>query len=268
MIKDKDIKKYLMSIPPLPDTLKQSIKALDDGDLPRAAKFAANDPALSHYLRDLISKPYFGFTHDVKDMHQIFGAMGLVLARQLLSTYMLNLISPQKWYVFDFDTARFQKLQIECIRTWEKILEKMRIDNADVAMSAVLLPATVIVCEKLFAERKRDVTLLRETKNLSFNEILKRLADMGFYDLAMLIGKRWEMPGVTMKLVLLASGESSLKKVSEKELHVAKMLHMTFFYILSRPVYMKAGLNEFVDLNTDFIESIMDSFNDMVELPE
>lgn len=260
MITADDIKSYLKAIPPLPDTLEQSLELIEQGDLPAAAKVAGQDAALHAYFQDIISKPIFGFQGKVENIVQIFGALGIIKVKQILESYMLQLIKPEEWSFFAFDNAKFRHMQAECIAEWEKIYDALQCDDEDINHTIALLPATVIVCEKLFSDHKIDIRILQDTKNLDLNSILLRLTGMGFFHIAVTIGKRWKLPERSLKYLMLSSGDSYFKNIDPKNLKRAQVLHLFFFMILSRSPYMEAGMNGFIEFKPDFVAPVMEEF--------
>ena len=49
---------------------------------------------------------------------------------------------------------------------WQKILNHLKIDDRDILSSISLLPASIIVSEALFCEKKQDVDLLRSVHQI------------------------------------------------------------------------------------------------------
>ena len=39
-----------------------------------------------------------------------------------------------------------------------------------------------------------------------------------------------------------------------------------FFYTLSKPVYIEAGVNDFIDFQVEFVEDIYEEFNQVMEI--
>lgn len=260
MITVEDVKKYLQSIPPLPETLTKSMETVERGDLPAAARIAGKDPILFSYFKDIVTKPIFGFQGKMEDITQIFGALGIVRVRQILDSYMLQLIKPKSWDFFDFDDTKFSHMQAECIAEWDNICEKMGFEDEDVSKAVILLPSTIIVCEQLFSDNKADVQMLRATKHLDLDTVLNRLTGMGFFHIAIVIGRKWKLNERSLKFLMLASGTNKFKNVDPKNLRIAQTLHLFFFMLLSRPTYMHAGMNEFIEFKPEFVESIMEEF--------
>ncbi len=265
MVDVEQIKAYVDKVPPLPQSLKNSLKAIEDGDLPKAASFAKEDPALMNYLINLVNKPIFGFKKEIKDAGQIFGILGLNQAKQLIGSYLVALLSPKNWQTFKITNHKFNNLQAELMFNWNKILDKLNCNDKDVSSVAVLIPASIIVCEELFKNHIDDVNLLREVKSLDYNTILKRLTDKSLFDIATIIAKKWEMSKRTLKILLLSSGKVTTKE-DDEDLIYAKYLHLLFFYQLSKPEMLEGGLNDFIEFNVEFVSDIYEDFQALMEI--
>lgn len=265
MISVDDIKKYVSKVPPLPDTLQKALKATEDGDLPKAADFAKDDPALMSHLRDIVNKPIFGFKKEVKDAGQIFGILGTASAKQILSSYLVSLLTPKEWKTFNIKNSHFNELQAGMIHNWNRVLKKLNCQDGAVPFVAPLLPASIIICEELFKVHKKDVELLREVKNLDYNTILYRLTKKSLIDIAVIVGKKWELPNRALRIILMSSSKMRHKEEDE-DLIYAKYLHLLFFYQLSKPEMVEGGLNDFTEFNIEFVSDIYDDFQNLMEI--
>jgi len=262
MVTAKELAKYIETIPPAPKILQETIALLDSGDLVKASIKAQEDKALTHYLRTLVNRPIYGFTNEVKDLKQIFGILGLSNAKQILCNYFLHLIVPKKWELFSISNTVFEDLQALLNVNWNLILSHENIDDKDISSSIALLPASIIVCEAIFASKKEDVELLRSVKNIDFNTILKRLSDMDLFDVATQISKKWEMPNNIGEILQCASGIKPSQ--DQKILKLGKYMHLLFFYALSKPKCAGTGLNTFLEFQPDFIVDVYDNFASIV----
>lgn len=260
MINESELHRYIESIPPLPDILEKVQETLKRGDMPQAGRLAAKDPALTHYFKNIISKPYFGLSGELDDMVQIFGALGILQVERLLKSYLLTLICPEEWSFFQFDQMKFRNLQVDMMSDTEKIMADQGLSDEDNYLAAILMPSTLIVCEGLFADHRQDVAMLREVKNLTYNTILQRLSGMDFYDIAVLIGKKWGFSDKTLRIVRLISGNVPGEQANEEELLMARFLHILLFYHLSKKSCLQAGMNEFTDLHPEFVQPVQEKF--------
>jgi HD-like signal output (HDOD) protein len=264
VITKNDIEKYIQKIPPSPKIVQECIKLLRDGELRKAAEIAKEDMALSSYLRNLVNKPIYGFSKEVKDISQIFGILGVSGSLQSVYNYMLNLLSPDKWSFFDLNKSSFENLQAELSADWNKILKHLNVNDKEIQSSITLLPSSIIVCEALFNEHKKDVELIREAKDLDLNTILKRLSNYTLFDISEMIARKWDMNEKIIQIIKASSANSNI--TDEEILKYAKWMHLLFFYILSKPTYIEAGLNDFIEFNVDFVIDIYEEFNEIMEI--
>lgn len=265
MVTTAQLESYIHAIPPLPESMQKTLAAVKKGELAIAAKHAATDPALRSYLQDVVNKPFFGFSDRLTDVGQIFGALGVLRAQQVLHGYLLHLLAPDAWEVFALEGSAFANLQAEFMVQWEKILVFKRISAADYAVAAALLPATIVVCEQMFRQHVADVALIRTVREIDYNMILERLAKKSFYDIASIIGRKWGLDERTIQLVESASGVVA-PEIDPEIVELARLLHLLFFYELSRPHNIRAGLNGFCALNAEFVTPVLPDFQQVVGL--
>ena len=258
MLSVSTISRYIDTVPPLPKILKACSQVLDEGDLVKAADLAAQDPALIHYLKEIVNKPIFGFRGEVKDPRQIFGVLGLTRARQILYSYYILLLLPRDWDVFDFNTRKFQDLQASMMIAWEKILLFLKCDDQEVAKAVTLVPATIAVCESIFKEHVDTVALIRGRTPISYEAILYKMTQRNFFDIAVLIAKKWELSPTIME-ILSALGKDTVKHSATIDTYV-DYLKLLINYELSRPEYIKSGLNDFFDMYVDVSPAVMEAF--------
>jgi len=264
MITKFKIDEYIDKIPPAPKALKQTISLLNNGELTQASKAAQTDLALTKYLKDLVNKPIYGFANEVKDISQIFGILGVAGSQQTVYNYMTTLLSPSKWLLFGLNTKSFHELQARLSKKWEQILQHLNVQDKNITSSIALLPASIIVSEALFCQKIEDVKLLRSTKNLDYNTILTRLCGMGIFDICEQIALKWEMPKEIGEIIQASSG---LKPSDDEKINtLAKWMHLLLFYELSQPIFIQAGLNDFVDFQVDFVSDIYHDFAELMEI--
>lgn len=262
MITQEEINDYIKSIPPSPALLKTVLHYIQDGELAKAAHEAAQDPALKLFLQDIVNKPIYGFKNDVKDIGQIFGILGVTQAKQIIYNYMISLLSPSKWELFSLTHKDFAEIQDNLSMIWKKILAHKNIDDRSLFSSISLLPASIIVCEALFRSKQDELNLLRSVKEIDYNTILKRLSGMDLFDLCAKIAEVWEMPEAIKQVVLASSGHS--RQQDPQIIELSKWMHLLFFYQLSQPVCVQAGLNDFIAFNIEYVQDIYEEFQDVV----
>ena len=264
MVTKEEIQHYISQIPPAPDALKQTLAFVEEGELTKAAKVAEQDAPLKSYLKTLVNRPVFGFKNEVSDLNQIFGILGTSGAQQVLYSYMLSLLSPDKWELFKLDAVHFHELQATLSRKWHNILLHEGINDKDIESAITLLPASIIVCEALFKTKQQEIALLRGVKALDYNTILKRLCGMDLFDICREIARKWEMPESIGNIVHAASGVQECEDASVERL--AKWMHMLLFFELSQGAYIEAGLNDFIDFQIDFVAEIQEPFMALMEI--
>ncbi len=262
MITKEEIKTYIDSIPPSPTVLKNVLKNIQEGELSKAANVASQDPALKVYLQNIVNKPIFGFRNDIKDIGQIFGILGLAQAEQLVYNYMISLLTPAQWELFALSNKEFSDIQDSLSVHWKQILEHMKISDKRLYSAISLLPASIIVCEVLFKSKKAEIELLRSVKEIDYSTILKRLTGMDLLDLCQIIASTWELPEIISKVVRASDGHH--EETDTKIIELSKWMHLLFFYQLSQPVCVEAGLNDFIEFNIDYVSDIYERFQNII----
>lgn len=264
VITQEAIDNYIEKIPPSPKILKQTLLYLNAGELTKAAKIAEGDPALKSYLKSIVNKPIYGFTNEVHEISQIFGILGVSASQQCVYNYMINLLSPAKWKLFKLNRSSFDDLQARLSTQWQKILVHLGVQDKDIQSAITLLPSSIIVAEALFCERIEDVNLLRSTKNLDFNTILLRLCERDLFDICSAIAQKWEMPQKVSDIILASSG---IRQTDNSNIEIlGKWMHLLLFYELSQPLFSKAGLNDFIEFQIDFVSDIYEEFATFMEI--
>lgn len=264
MITQEHIEAFIKKIPPAPQALRATLTHLKAQDLVKAAQSAKEDKALSVYLKELVNKPLFGFRNEVSDVSQIFGILGVSRSQQAVYNYMLTLLSPQKWQLFKLNQKSFYELQAELTVGWQKILKHLNIVDKEIESAITLLPASIIVAEALFSTRLKDVTLLRSTHEIDLNTILKRLCKKDLFDIAEMIAQKWEMDP---KVAAITQAASGVKSAQTQEIEtLGRWMHLLLFFTLSKSLYVEAGLNDFIEFQVDYVQSVYETFLEVMEL--
>lgn len=263
MITPQEIAFFIECIPPTPAILKATLSYVNQGELTKAAKTAAQDKALSLYLTTLVNKPIYGFRNEIHDLSQIFGILGTSGAQQVLFNYMMSLLSPAKWELFKLNQTLFYDLQASLSTRWQKILAHLNINDKELESAITLLPASIIVCEALFKAHKNEVALLRSVKALDYNTILFRLGKIDLFDICETIAKTWDFPPQIAQVVQCASG---VKPSDDPQIDLlGRWMHLELFHTLSQRAFVEAGLNDFIDFQVDFVEAIYEPFKALME---
>lgn len=264
MVTKEEIDNFIQKIPPTPEVLKETISLLNIGELQKAATVAEGDLALKSYLKSIVNKPIYGFRNEVSDIGQIFGILGVSQSQQTVYNYMINLLSPDKWVLFKLNKKSFQELQANLSKKWTIILEHLNIDDKNITTSISLLPSSIIISEALFTKHAEDVNLLRGTKALDYNTILYRISGYTLFDICEQIADKWEMDKIISEILQSSSGLNISKDEDINKL--AKWMHLLLFYELSQPVYVDAGLNDFIDFQIDYVSDIYDEFATLMDI--
>ncbi len=261
MIKTK-IEKYIDSIPAIPQNVKECAKYLEEGDLNKAAKSALKDSAFSHYLVKLVNKPIFGLRHEVKDLSQIFGILGIEKAAQIVNAYYVKLILPSSWELFSITNSDFQALQTSLIYNWNRILNEENQNTIALASVISLLPASMIICEEIFKENAKEVELLKMQKDMSYDKILYKMSGYKLFDIFIMICKEWELSNDSIRFIEYIS-----KKIEDETMlsKLARYIHLLIFYEISKPVYIEAGFSDFIEFDIEFVQNIYEKFMQIVK---
>lgn len=264
MITKNEIDSFIEKIPPSPAIIKETLLLVNQGELTKAAKVAGEDIALRTYLRNIVNKPIYGFSNDINDISQIFAILGLSLTQQTIYNYMVSLLNPSKWVLFKLNKKIFYELQADLSKNWEKILKHLNITDKEIYNAISLLPSSIIIIEALFFEHIKDVKLLREVKAIDYNTILNRLCGVSLFDICEEIARKWDMDEVIYKIIQASSGT---KPSNNKEIDtLGKWMHLLLFYELSKPIFIEAGLNDFIDFQIDFVSDIYSEFATVMEI--
>lgn len=258
------IDSFIDKIPPAPKALQATLMFLNNGELAKAAQIAQTDLALNAYLKSIVNNPVYGFKNEVKEVSQIFGILGLSGSQQAVYNYMTSLLSPSKWLLFKLNKSSFKALQDHLSIKWKKILNHLEINSQDITSAITLLPSSIIVSEALFCEHIDDVNLLRSVKALDYNTILKRLCNFDLFDICETIAKKWEMPSEISQILQASSG---IKPSDDEKINLlGKWMHLLLFYELSQPLFIEAGLNDFIDFQIDYVSDIYEDFSRVMEI--
>jgi HD-like signal output (HDOD) protein len=264
LITKEKIDIFIDKIPPSPKALRETLLFLNNGDLPKAAKVAKEDMALSTYLKTLVNRPIYGFRNEVSEISQIFGILGVAKSQQTVYNYMLTLLSPEKWQLFRLNKNSFADLQAELSIGWQKILLFLKIDDKEIQSAISLLPASIIISDALFGKEIDNVTLLRSVNNIDLNTILQRLCHMDLFDISQRIAQKWEMSDEIIAIVQASSG---VKPSEDQDIdQLGKWMHLLLFFTLSKPQFIQAGLNDFIDFQIDYVSEIYDDFSKIMEI--
>lgn len=263
MLSNSTIDKYIDDVPPVPKIVKDCIKAINEGELAKAADIASEDRALVHYLQIIVNKPIFGFRNEITNSRQIFGILGTYRARQIIYSYYILLLLPKKWEVFDFDSSKFQDFQARLIHHWSNIVEHIDNQNKELAGAITIIPATLVVCEMLFREIKDTVKLLKERKNLSYETILTKMTGRTLFEIASLVAKKWEFSDEIVTII--RSVPDAREGILGENALAIEYMRLLLIYELSRPVMIQSGLSDLFDIEAGLDEKMAENFYEIVQ---
>jgi len=264
LITNEKINSFIEKIPPAPKALQVTIMLLNNGELTKAAQIAETDLALKSYLKSIVNKPIYGFRNEVSEVSQIFGILGVSSSQQTVYNYMITLLSPDEWSLFKLNATIFHELQARLSRKWKTILNHLDINDMDIESAITLLPASIIVADSLFGEKKNDVNLIRTTSDIDLNTILSRLCDNDLFDICEKISLKWEMPPKIAQIIQASSGNKPNDDDSINNL--GKWMHLLLFYELSQPIFIDSELNDFIDFNIAYVNDIYEDFATLMEI--
>jgi len=251
LLSKQDIIDKIKQIPPLPQNVKNTINALKQGDLKKAADSADSDIVLKQKISSIVNSAYFGFTQKLTDTRQMFSAMGLEMAKSVVLSYMVSLLAPKEWKIFkDLNFEEFQSAFLNnakeaiIIETNEEIYKKY-------ADSIAIIPVSICLIDDLLGEKKEKVELLTQSSGLDYGKILKRFTGMSLFELAAFVAKKWELDDENINIIKLIGCEScEIKDETLKK--IVASIHLEFFYLVSKPQFF--DLNSFIEFNPQVIQ--------------
>ena len=171
---------------------------------------------------------------------------------------MVSLLSPDEWKLFNLNNTLFCELQAQLSHRWQQALQFLNVDDKEIESAMSLLPASIIVSDALFGDNIDNVTLLRSVHQIDYNTILKRLCEMDLFDICERIANKWEMDE---KTICIVQGASGIKPIEDTQLNtLAQWMHLILFYTLSKPEFIEAGLNDFIDFQIEYVQEIYEDF--------
>jgi hypothetical protein len=146
---------------------------------------------------------------------------------------------------------------------WVFILSKLKIQNVqDYTPLAYLITATGVFSDNLFLENKNFIDEIKANSLVNYNTILEKLTGLNVFHISKSIGQKWEINDRSIKILDLLANK---KQGNDEENRISKFLYLLFFFVVSKPEYINSGLNDFIELDTDFIGDIIEEFNSYME---
>ena len=258
MVNRKDLENYIKNIPPAPDILKRTIEQVQKQELKKAGDIAKQDIILLKYMQNLINKPIYGFKNKITDITQIFTILGADLIYELLHHYLLSLLSPKKWHIFNLNESSFNELQANLSFYWGKVLEYEKIKDKEVLSAISLVPSAIIVCDELFQNSIQELDILSDSSIIDYEFLLYRLTKVHLKRLSIKIGKYWEYPKKSLDIIEASS--KTTKITDSQTIRLGQWIHLILFYVLSKPIFINTNLNSFIKFDIDYIQPIYGDF--------
>lgn len=262
MITKEEIQSYLEDVPSLPNIVQACLTQLQIGELDKAAVVAKKDQKLIFYLKTVVNSAAYGFRSKLEDEKQIFSALGSHKAKQLVYAYMIDSTSPNEWQFFNLSKNDFKSLQIQTIKNFNTILKSYSLENSEFQSASSIICATVVVADHIFGIHKEDVEIIKQSQDLTLDQILHRLSGYSFADLVEFIAKLWEVEDNVQQLLVLSFGH---QKCEGQLCELAQMMHLLLFKTFSQPLFIKAGLNDFLEIKIEFVENMLEKFSEVLD---
>ena len=246
LISKKDILKYLKEVPPIPENVKNALKALEEGDLKKAAIFASEDLVLKKRIEDVVNSAYYALPNKVNDMIQLFAMLGIEKSRSLIYSYLVSLLEPKEWKIFKINFFDFQAAFMSefekgmTIEFDEKTYKKY-------AEIGAIIPASVCVCDSLLGDKKEDLDLVMTSAPLEYSTLIKRMTGVSLFQLAAKIAEIWGLD--KEKIEILKKAECNIC-----DNKIAAITHFIFFMLVSQKQFL--DINSLIEFNPNAIELI------------
>ena len=254
LISKKDILKYLDEVPPVPIYVKNSLKALKEGDLKKAALEASKDLVLKKRIENVVNSAYYALPNKVDDMVQLFAMLGIEKSRSLIYSYLVSLLEPKEWKIFninffDFQAAFMAKYEDSMKFEFDEITYKKY------AEIGAIIPAAVCVCDGLLGDKKDKVELILSSAPLDYSTLIKRTTGVSLFGLAAKIAEIWGLEREKIEILKKADCENCQNKI-------AALVHLLFFYLVSKPQFL--DINSLIEFKIECINLIPKTYERII----
>jgi hypothetical protein len=246
LVSKEDIQKYLSKVPPVPESAMKTLKYLKEGDLKKAALEAENDLVLKKQIQRVVNSAYFSLPNRVEDTVQLFTMIGLEMAKSLVYTYIVSLLEPEEWKIFDID---FRDFQAQFLSAYEEymIYEFGEETYKKYPEIGAIIPVAVCVCDMLLGDKKDKLEIITQSAPLEIGTLLKRMTGFTLFGIAAEIAKIWDLEEEKCEIIK----QSECIKCENK---ISALVHFIFFYLVSKPAFM--DLNSLIEFNPECMEYI------------
>jgi HD-like signal output (HDOD) protein len=246
LISQEDIKNYLSQVPPIPENAMKTLNYLKEGDLKKAAQEAENDLVLKKQIEHVVNSAYFSLPNKVEDTVQLFTMIGLEMAKSLVYSYIVSLLEPKEWKIFNIN---FKDFQAQFLASYEEymILEFGKETYKKYPEIGAIIPVAVCVCDMLLGDKKDKLDLILESSPLEIGTLLKRMTGVSLFGIAAEIAKIWELEKEKCEII-------KNSECVKCENPISALTHFLFFYMASRPSFM--DLNSLIEFNPKCMDLI------------
>ena len=250
LVSINDIKKYLSQVPPVPESVKKTLEHLKNGELKAAAIEADNDLVLKKRIESVVNSAYFALPNKVEDSVQLFSMIGLEMARNLVYSYLVSMLEPKEWHIFNIN---FSDFQAEFLRMYEKYMILEFGENVYKKYSEIgaIIPATVAIADSLLGEKKDKLELITSSSPIEIGTLLKRMTGVTLFTLAAKVAQLWDIDKEKIDII---KGAECIKCENK----ISALIHFLFFYLASKPQFY--DLNSLIEFKPEVIELIPKTF--------
>ncbi len=254
LISKKDIIKYLNQVPPIPQSVKNALKALDEGDLRKAAQYASNDLVLKKRIENVVNSAYYALPNKVEDIIQLFALLGIEKSRSLIYLYLVSLLEPKEWKIFKID---FFDFQTAFMHEFEKsmMIEFDETTYKKYAEIGAIIPASVCVCDGLLGDKKEDLNLIISSAPLEYSTLIKRMTGASLFGLAGKIAEIWGLEREKIEILKKAECDRCEDKI-------AALIHLIFFILASKKQFL--DINSLIEFNPKCIELVPKTYERII----
>ncbi|GAB6045869.1 hypothetical protein JCM11957_14670 [Caminibacter profundus] len=246
LITKEEISKYLKEVPPVPESVQKCLKYLKEGELKKAALEADKDFVLKKQIENIVNSAYFSLPNKVEDTIQLFSMIGLEMAKSIVYSYLVSLLQPKTWKIFNIPFADFQA---SFMNEFEKymILEFGEETFKNYAEIGAIVPASVCVCDKLLGSKKEELDIIMSSTPIEYGTLIKRMTGITLFGIAATITKIWGLEEEKVSVLAQADCDSCKNKI-------AALTHFLFFYLSSKPQFY--DINSLIEFKLECISLI------------
>jgi len=254
LVSKEDIIKYLKTIPPVPENVKNTLNFLKEGDLKKAAIEAEKDLVLKKRIENVVNSAYYSLPNKVENITQLFAMLGIEKTRSLVYSYLVSLLEPKTWKIFNIDFFDFQAYFMALFEEYMKYEfdDKTFKNYAEIG---ALIPAAVCVCDGILGDKKEDVELVISSAPIEYSTLIKRMSGYSLFTLAAQIAKLWGLEEEKTDILK----KSECVKCDSK---IAALVHFLFFYTVSKPQFL--DINSLIEFNPECINLIPKTYERIV----